>query len=149
MTAFHEARLPARLAFGCTGGVERRTQVTTLGSGFERRSSPFSSRPWSPAHLKVRAQGGDAVITWIRRARLAGDGWDAEVPLGEEREVYRVEILDGETVVRAAETSVPTWICTAAQRAADFPAGPTGVLAVRIAQGSALFGWGASRRALL
>ena len=42
MTAFHEARLPARLAFGCTGGVERRTQVTTLGSGFERRSSPWA-----------------------------------------------------------------------------------------------------------
>jgi hypothetical protein len=40
MTAFHEARLPARLAFGCTGGVERRTRVTTLASGFERRSSP-------------------------------------------------------------------------------------------------------------
>ena len=42
MTAFHETRLPARLAFGCTGGVERRTQVTTLGSGFERRSSPWA-----------------------------------------------------------------------------------------------------------
>uniref|UniRef100_B0SVY2 Gene transfer agent (GTA) orfg15, like protein n=1 Tax=Caulobacter sp. (strain K31) TaxID=366602 RepID=B0SVY2_CAUSK len=106
----------------------------------------LSTRPWSPAHPRVRTQGGDAVISWIRRARLAGDGWDAEVPLGEEREVYRVEILDGETVVRAAETSVPTWTYTAAQRAADFPAGPTGVLAVRIAQGSALFGWGASAR---
>jgi len=42
MTAFHETRLPARLAFGCTGGVERRTQVTTLASGFERRSSPWA-----------------------------------------------------------------------------------------------------------
>jgi uncharacterized protein (TIGR02217 family) len=40
--SFHETRLPARLAFGCTGGVERRTQVTTLGSGFERRSSPWA-----------------------------------------------------------------------------------------------------------
>ena len=42
MAAFHETRLPARLAFGCTGGIERRTQVTTLGSGFERRSSPWA-----------------------------------------------------------------------------------------------------------
>lgn len=42
MSAFHEVRLPARLAFGCTGGVERRTQVTTLGSGFERRSTPWA-----------------------------------------------------------------------------------------------------------
>ncbi|RZJ27293.1 MAG: TIGR02217 family protein, partial [Brevundimonas sp.] len=30
--AFHETRLPARLAFGSTGGVERRTDVVTLGS---------------------------------------------------------------------------------------------------------------------
>lgn len=40
--AFHEVRLPARLAFGSTGGVERRTEVVTLGSGFERRSSPWA-----------------------------------------------------------------------------------------------------------
>ena len=109
----------------------------------------LSARPWSPAHPRVRIEGGDAVIGWVRRARLAGDGWDAEVPLGEEREVWRVEVLDGESVVRAVETTVPTWTYAAAQRVADFPAGPTGVLAVRITQGSALFGWGASRRALL
>lgn len=109
----------------------------------------LSARPWSPAHLRARAQGGDTAVTWIRRARLAGDGWDAEVPLGEEREVYRVEILDGETVVRTAETTLPSFTYTAAQRAVDFPAGPTGALAVRVAQGSALYGWGAVSRALL
>jgi len=42
MSAFHEIRLPARLAFGCTGGVERRTAVVMLGSGHERRSSPWA-----------------------------------------------------------------------------------------------------------
>jgi uncharacterized protein (TIGR02217 family) len=42
MSEFHEARLPARLAFGCTGGVERRTEVVTLASGYERRTSPWS-----------------------------------------------------------------------------------------------------------
>ncbi|GGL45080.1 baseplate multidomain protein megatron [Caulobacter rhizosphaerae] len=109
----------------------------------------LSARPWSPAQLRVRTQGGDAIVTWIRRTRLAGDGWDAEVPLGEEREIYRVEILDGERVVRAAETTTPSFTYAAAQRAADFPAGPTGVLAVRVAQGSALFGWGAMSRTLL
>ena len=35
-------RLPARLAFGSTGGVERRTEITTLASGFERRSTPWA-----------------------------------------------------------------------------------------------------------
>ena len=42
MSEFHEARLPARLAFGCTGGIERRTEVVTLASGFERRTSPWA-----------------------------------------------------------------------------------------------------------
>ena len=38
---FHEVRLPARLAFGSTGGVERRTEIVTLASGHERRSTPW------------------------------------------------------------------------------------------------------------
>lgn len=42
MALFHEARLPARLAFGCVGGVERRTEVVTLASGFERRTGAWS-----------------------------------------------------------------------------------------------------------
>ena len=41
--SFHEVRLPARLAFGSTGGVERRTEVGTLGSGPERRSTPWAA----------------------------------------------------------------------------------------------------------
>lgn len=40
--AFHEVRLPARLAFGSTGGVEGWTEITTLGSGFERRLTPWA-----------------------------------------------------------------------------------------------------------
>ena len=39
---FHEVRLPARLGFGSTGGVERRTQVAMLASGFEHRSTPWA-----------------------------------------------------------------------------------------------------------
>jgi hypothetical protein len=109
----------------------------------------LSARPWSPAHLRARKEGGDVVVGWIRRARLAGDGWDAEVPLGEEREVYRVEILDGATVIRTEETTTPSLRYTAAQRAADLPTGPVGALSVRVAQGSALFGWGASSQTLL
>ena len=40
--SFHEVRLPARLAFGSTAGVERWTEITTLASGFERRSTPWA-----------------------------------------------------------------------------------------------------------
>lgn len=41
--SFHETRLPARLAFGSTGGVERRTEIVTLASGYERRSTPWAA----------------------------------------------------------------------------------------------------------
>lgn len=40
--SFHEVSLPARLAFGSTGGVERRTEIVTLSNGFERRSTPWA-----------------------------------------------------------------------------------------------------------
>ena len=40
---FDEVRLPARLAFGSTGGVERRTEVVELASGYERRWTPWTS----------------------------------------------------------------------------------------------------------
>lgn len=40
--SFHEVILPARLAFGSTGGVERRTEIVTLSNGFERRSTPWA-----------------------------------------------------------------------------------------------------------
>lgn len=39
---FDEETLPARLAFGSSGGVERRTEVVVLASGHERRSTPWA-----------------------------------------------------------------------------------------------------------
>lgn len=42
MSAFHETRLPLRLAFGAACGVERRTEIVGLASGHERRSSPWA-----------------------------------------------------------------------------------------------------------
>lgn len=104
-------------------------------------------RPWSPAHPRLEAgEGGDLVVRWTRRARLGGDGWETEPPLSEEREVYRIGILDGDTVVRVAETDAPAFHWTAAMQAADFPSGVPDPVTVRIAQGSAVFGWGAATR---
>jgi uncharacterized protein (TIGR02217 family) len=76
MSEFHEARLPARLAFGCTGGLERRTDVVTLASGFERRTSPWSQgrRRWL---IATAARPLDEVAELLaffeaRGGRLAG-----------------------------------------------------------------------------
>jgi uncharacterized protein (TIGR02217 family) len=74
--SFHEVRLPARLAFGSTGGVERRTEVVTLASGYERRSSPWAQgrRRWLIG-AGVRSLDDLAELTAFfeaRRGRLYG-----------------------------------------------------------------------------
>ncbi|GGE94735.1 glycoside hydrolase/phage tail family protein [Stappia taiwanensis] len=58
-------------------------------------ASGLGLMPFSPVHLKARRQADGAVsFSWIRRTRTAGDGWiGTDVPLGEEREAYRVELL--------------------------------------------------------
>lgn len=74
--AFHETRLPARLAFGSTGGVERRTDVVTLGSGHERRSTPWAEgRRRYLIGAQLRSLDDMAALTAFfeaRRGRLNG-----------------------------------------------------------------------------
>jgi uncharacterized protein (TIGR02217 family) len=74
--AFHEVRLPARLAFGSTGGVERRTEIVTLGSGFERRSTPWAQgRRRYLIGANLRSLDDMALLTSFfeaRRGRLYG-----------------------------------------------------------------------------
>ena len=40
---FHEIRFPTAVAFHSTGGPERRTEVVTLGSGFEERNAVWAN----------------------------------------------------------------------------------------------------------
>lgn len=74
--SFHDVRLPARLAFGSTGGVERRTEVVTLASGHERRSTPWAAgrRRWLiGAQLRSLADMATLVAFFeARRGRLFG-----------------------------------------------------------------------------
>jgi len=76
MTAFDEVRLPARLAFGSSGGVERRTEVVTLASGYERRTSPWANgRRRYLIGAGVRSLDDAAALTAFfeaRRGRLRG-----------------------------------------------------------------------------
>jgi uncharacterized protein (TIGR02217 family) len=73
---FSETRLPARLAFGSTGGVERRTDVVQLASGYEQRSTP-----WADGRRRYLIGGGvrpiaeaQALVAFFeaRRGRLNG-----------------------------------------------------------------------------
>lgn len=42
LAAFHDVRFPTAVAFGATGGPERRTEIVTLTSGREKRNARFS-----------------------------------------------------------------------------------------------------------
>ncbi len=98
--------------------------------------------PPSPVHLTVRDAGGGLAIGWVRRSR-GGWRWSngGDVPLGEESERYEVRVLDGDALVRRAETTVPGWRYDTAMIAADNAAGHGGALVVEVRQvGSAATG---------
>lgn len=76
MSEFHETRLPARLAFGCAGGIEWRTEIVTLASGAEQRSSPWT-RGRRRYLIATAARPLDELAELLaffeaRRGRLAG-----------------------------------------------------------------------------
>lgn len=76
---FHEVRFPVSLSLGSVGGPERRTRVTTLASGFERRNAA-----WAQARRRYDAGVGlqslddiHEVIAFFeaRMGRLYGFRW--------------------------------------------------------------------------
>jgi hypothetical protein len=105
--------------------------------------------PWAPAQLRAKRVAEGIQLRWIRRTRRGGDSWDAlEVPMAEEREAYRVEILDGDAVVRSLETETASALYSSANETSDF-GGPQTSLRYRVAQLSAVAGAGNARIATL
>jgi hypothetical protein len=84
-------------------------------------------------------------LSWIRRGRLSADSWTpAEIADDEGYERYRIEILDGATLIRTAETGTSDWLYPAADELADFGA-PQLSLTFRVAQAGKRVPWGISR----
>lgn len=103
-------------------------------------------RPLSPVHLQGRRNpaNGDWTFQWTRRTRIGGDSWAGlEVPLAEERELYRLEILDapGGDVLRGIDTTEPAFLYMASMQTADFGAAQWNV-SIRVAQVSPVYGPG-------
>jgi hypothetical protein len=120
---------------GALGG-----EVRLLASGREdsdgvEASVVFSGealRPPAPVHLRAERQAnGDVALSWVRRSRR-GWAWlsGGDTPLGEEREAYHVEI-EGTGFRRAAATSAPQHLYSAAEQAVD---GAAGAVEVRVVQ---------------
>jgi hypothetical protein len=112
-----------------------------------RAFSGIGLRPLSPVHVSGRQVPGGLEISWIRRTRKGGDGWEQiEVPLAEDGEAYELDILDGATVKRTLPSPAPSLLYTTAQQITDFGA-PQPSYAVRVYQLSASYGRGQAREA--
>ncbi|KQW82655.1 baseplate multidomain protein megatron [Brevundimonas sp. Root1279] len=99
-------------------------------------------RPWSPAHLRVRAPAsGGRTLSWIPRSRIDGDRWEGE-PAASDAMRFRVRVLDGAEVRRVFEAEAPGAEYPAAWVEADFPDGPDGGAIVAVAQWGEGHGWG-------
>lgn len=98
-------------------------------------------RPYSVAQMSAKGTlGSDITLNWIRRTRIDGDSWlGLDVPLGEDSEMYQVQIRQGSAVLREDLVTSPSYIYTAAQQAAD---GVTGAFALSVAQVSVRYGPG-------
>jgi uncharacterized protein (TIGR02217 family) len=74
--AFHEIRFPLAVAFGATGGPERRTEIVSLASGFEERNARWahSRRRYDAGHGIRTRDDLDLVVQFFeeRRGRLHG-----------------------------------------------------------------------------
>jgi hypothetical protein len=102
-----------------------------------RQSQAISGRayrPLSPVHARATREAGGVRIQFIRRARAGGDSWDLfEVPLGEDREEYRLEIRQGSAVKRVISLLSPEFLYPSADEISDF-GGVQTAIAVSIAQ---------------
>ena len=124
---------PARDDFSGPTFIEQ--TITAAGRGL---------KPFSPVHLNAARDdaSGDVAVSWIRRTRFGGDSWDSvEVPLNEDAEAYRLEVLDAGTPVRSQVTASPAYLYAAADQIADFGA-PQAAYTIRVAQLSATAGAG-------
>ena len=79
MSAFHEVRFPLAIAFGSSGGPERRTEIVALASGHEERNTR-----WADSRRRYNAGTGVRSLRHLqelleffeeRRGRLHGFRW--------------------------------------------------------------------------
>jgi uncharacterized protein (TIGR02217 family) len=77
--SFHEVRFPTAISRNAQGGPERRTDIVTLGSGYEERNSRWadSRRSYNAGYGVKSLDDLHAVIAFFeeRRGRLHGFRW--------------------------------------------------------------------------
>ncbi|MEM0899603.1 MAG: glycoside hydrolase TIM-barrel-like domain-containing protein [Pseudomonadota bacterium] len=108
---------------------------------FETVENQFAGRaflPFAPVHLTHKTDANALHLTWVRRTRVDGDSWlGVEVPLGEEREAYRIVVSDTLGFVREFDTETPSLRIPYDQLSTSNP-----TITVEIRQLSAAIGYG-------
>jgi hypothetical protein len=135
----------ARQTFQYRWGPASRAVSDVTWQGGARQFSAAALMPFGPFHVRHAWQGGDLAISWRRRDRSPdAQGWDRMVaPMSEASELYDLEICNGGTVIRSfASIAQPSQLYSAAQQAADFPAGLPNPLQVNVWQLSSALGRG-------
>ena len=124
------------------------TDTPRLGLPAIEAAQATALRPLSPVHLRARRTAEGVVFAWIRRARFDADSWSGEIALGEQREEYALDILDGPDVVRTLNVPGPSALYPDADEIADFGSTQSS-LTVRVAQLSATVGRGFAAQSTL
>ncbi|MBN8552274.1 MAG: glycoside hydrolase TIM-barrel-like domain-containing protein [Caulobacterales bacterium] len=138
-----ERGLPLRVRAAPAGGPAVMPQAGDL----EVIWRGVSRRPWSPAHLRQEMHvDGTQVFNWIRRARIGGDSWAIDPPLGEDDERYQVRILGDGAEIAVYETQETSFRWLAAERAARLSGPAPERVTVEVRQASAIWGWGTAAR---
>ena len=102
-------------------------------------------RPFAPAHLHARRDSAtsDLAISWVRTERISAESWQGiEAPQSEEREEYRLRILNGGNLLREESLAAPDFTYTTTMQAADAAGSP---LELRVARLSTTFVYGPER----
>jgi hypothetical protein len=109
-----------------------------------------SLRCYSPVQVKGSRDGsGNLSFNWKRRTRWYGEWMDSvDVPLFEDSEVYEIDVLSGDDVVRTLSASSQSSSYSAAQQTTDFGA-PQSALEVAVYQLNSIIGRGEPGRAVL
>lgn len=111
-----------------------------------------SKYPFSPADIRgVRDGSNNLTITWQRRTRVSGEWLDGSgtVPLGEDSEEYKVEIILAGSVIRTySSIATNSQVYSAADQTTDGIT-PGDDITVRIYQVSALVGDGYYKEATI
>jgi hypothetical protein len=143
-------RAQARLPFYYRWGP---ASLPTSDAAWQQAQLSFEAAaltPLAPCQVRHAWEAGDLVISWLRRDRDPSSAHLTQVvmPMSETREAYDLEICDSGGAVVRTYPGVPqhSQLYTAAQQAADFPAGLPNPLTVNVTQLSSVTGRGRQKK---